>query len=82
MNFMSTFKIGESVRVYLKHWLRPQSMGRIVEHNSKRKSDHKWLVVFDDVQEGRGFTMAGREGQFLWFNECELEGIDEDEVGN
>lgn len=74
---MSTFKIGEPVRVHLKHWLRPQSMGRIVEHNAKRKSDHKWLVIFDEIRDGGGFTMDGQEGQFLWFSENQLERLDD-----
>ena len=74
---MSTFKTGETVRVHLKHWLRPQSMGRIVEHNAKRKSSHKWLVVFDDVRDGKGFTMDGQEGQFLWLAEDQLERLDD-----
>lgn len=71
---MSKFKVGQSVRIYSKHWRRPMAAGIIVEYQALRRSDHKWLVRFEEDIEGGGFHEESRgEGQFLWFMENELE---------
>lgn len=77
---MSSFRVGQTVRVTGKHWLRAQSLGIIVEHDPTRRSAHAWRVKFEPEVAGKGFTVEESPGQFLWLEEAQME-IVEDEKG-
>ena len=70
---MTQLKVGDWVRVDVHHWLRAQSLGKIVEHNQNKKGTHQFLVEFADLREGRGFTMPEYTGQLLWLAPDQLE---------
>lgn len=78
VGIMSTFEVGNRVRVKLNHWLRPHAFGEIVEYNPRRKrTQNHWLVRFDEVEEGLGFTVEEHNGQCLWLEENSIERVDD-----
>ena len=74
---MNEFKINDRVQVSIKHWLRPQALGTVVEYSSERKnSSHVWRIKFAREMVGKGFSLPDEPGQFLWMETEQLERVE------
>lgn len=71
---MAPFKIGQKVRVSVKHWLRAKEMGQIVEFDPDPGRNNHWLVAMPDRGPGKGLILEdGRQG--LWFDDSQIEKV-------
>lgn len=64
---MTMQKIGDLIRVNAKHWLRPNSMGKIIELNPRR-GEAMYLVEFETA-----FPGGGIDENKLWLSPGYLE---------
>lgn len=71
---MTSFKVGQRVRVSVKHWLRAKEVGEIVEFDPDPRRNNHWLVAMPNHGAGWGLSLDdGRQG--LWFDDSQIEGV-------
>lgn len=67
---MTKFKVGQTVRLSVNHWLRGREFGRIVDFDPL--GNNHWLVEFEPRETGRGITLEnGKQG--LWLDDSQIE---------